>query len=419
MHIRELIKEINMSPSALAKSTKHSQALVGIEYEFYFNCQPYLTGKMTVPDRVLHYPVRNFDDMNWPVRWSNEASNVIADAYRKQEQRDLVLFLDNLPDFRQRMVTYLEQPDLTTEQVARFIQSDPVSRAHADRLLGNADSPTLAELGIKTLEQAAQYLNLEIPGSEYEGRPSLDQAAEILDADLSVGLDVEGRLFTSDWSSFTLTTDGSLEQPNHRADLSLELVTPPLPLDQALAFYKKMVQVLKKQGHYTNQTCGLHVNISLPDIDNQQVDLLKMALLLGDQQVLERFGRTSNRYTNSSMDRLNYAFNQELASGDQAQRLIPQLINKYIMADRAWLNRTLASHFGKYNSMHSHLGATEIETRRVEFRSMGGDWLNSDYQQIANTIMRFVTVYQISADPDAYKSQYYKKLYQAISAQAS
>ena len=59
-----------------------------------------------------------------------------------------------------------------------------------------------------------------------------------------------------------------------------------------------------KHNCYTNKSTGLHINISVPDYSLEKLDYIKLALLMGDQYVLDQFGRAGNTYCKSAMSKI-------------------------------------------------------------------------------------------------------------------
>ena len=52
-----------------------------------------------------------------------------------------------------------------------------------------------------------------------------------------------------------------------------------------------------------------------------------------------------------------------------------------------------------------------IKNNRIEFRSMGGSDYLDDFAGILKSVNRFIAAYAAAADPDAYTTEYAKKLY--------
>jgi hypothetical protein len=59
---------------------------------------------------------------------------------------------------------------------------------------------------------------------------------------------------------------------------------------------------------------------------------------------------------------------------------------------------------------------TSINTKdgHIEFRSPGGDWLDQNFDQIENTLLRFTVAMSAALNPNMYREEYLKKLYKLL-----
>lgn len=209
---------------------------------------------------------------------------------------------------------------------------------------------------------------------------------------------------TREKNKYVIEPDGSLN-PDNDNDSGLEFVSPPLPIGEMLTDLDKVVKWANRMGCYTNNSTGLHMNVSIPDLTTAKLDYVKLALLLGDEYVLDQFGRQSNTYTTSAMkivrDRIRDRPEDAAAMLNQMKEHLSELATKIIHSGET----------SKYTSINTKGGY-------VEFRSPGGDWL-SDYNdnpgKITNTLLRFVVALDAAADPEKYRNEYLKKLYAALS----
>ena len=200
--------------------------------------------------------------------------------------------------------------------------------------------------------------------------------------------------------AYVVEPDGSLE-PDDSSDSGLEFVSPPLPIDDMISDLNKVKAWAKQKGCYTNDSTGLHINVSVPGFDNDKLDYVKLALLLGDQYVLDQFGRTGNTYAKSAMGMIKERI---------AQR--PE--------DAAAMLQKMKTGLGELATKVIHSGTTSkytsINTKEgyIEFRSPGGDWLNENFDKIETTLLRFVVALDAAMDPAKYRDEYLKKLYAVL-----
>jgi len=199
---------------------------------------------------------------------------------------------------------------------------------------------------------------------------------------------------------YIVEPDGSLEGDND-GDEGLEFVSPPMPIDELLKDLNAVKAWAGRMGVYTNQSTGLHINISVPEYSKDRLDFVKLALLLGDEYVLDLFGRASNTYAKSALGKVRDRVRQR---PEEAQQLLDKM--KGQMGELA----SKAIHGGytdKYTSINTKDG-------HIEFRSPGGDWLDENFSQIENTLLRFTVAMSAALNPEAYKEEYQKKLYKLL-----
>jgi len=200
---------------------------------------------------------------------------------------------------------------------------------------------------------------------------------------------------------YIVEPDGSLE-PDNSSDQGLEFVSPPLPIDEILSDLNKVKRWAKEYGCYTNDSTGLHINISVPDYSRERLDFVKLALLMGDKYVLDAFGRSGNTYAKSALDIVKKAVRD---NPDNAAKLLDKMKGNLDQL------ATKAIHSGstsKYTSINTKDG-------HIEFRSPGGDWLDQNFDQIENTLLRFTVAMSAALNPDAYRQEYLTKLYKLLS----
>ena len=199
---------------------------------------------------------------------------------------------------------------------------------------------------------------------------------------------------------YIVEPDGSLE-PDDSDDVGLEFVSPPLPIDDILSDLNKVKAWAKQYGCYTNDSTGLHINISVPNYTLAKLDYVKLALLMGDEYVLDLFGRSGNTYAKSAISKIKTMLQR---NPDIAPKVMDKM--REHMEDLA----TKAIHSGttdKYTSINTKNGY-------IEFRSPGGDWLDENFDKIENTLLRFTVALSAAIDPEAYRQEYLKKLYKLL-----
>jgi hypothetical protein len=199
---------------------------------------------------------------------------------------------------------------------------------------------------------------------------------------------------------YVVEPDSSLE-PDDSGDGGLEFVSPPLPLDELISDMQKVRAWAKKRGCYTNDSTGLHMNVSVPGTSIAKLDYVKLALLLGDERVLNEFGRAANTYAKSAMGKIRDILKNK-----------PQAANEVLEKMRGHMEAlaTKVIHTGntdKYTSINT-------KDNYVEFRSPGGDYLDTNWELVIPTLMRTVVALDAAMDPEKYREEYQKKLYKLL-----
>jgi hypothetical protein len=181
----------------------------------------------------------------------------------------------------------------------------------------------------------------------------------------------------------------------------LEFVSPPLPIDEILSDLNKVKQWAKVYGCYTNDSTGLHINISVPNYSRENLDFVKLALLMGDEYVLDNFGRAGNTYAKSAMKLVRDQVRQK---PEEAERLLDKMKgNLDSLASKA-IHSGVTSKYTSINTKDGH----------IEFRSPGGDWLDENFDKIENTLLRFTVAMSAALNPEMYREEYLKKLYKLL-----
>ena len=267
-------------------------------------------------------------------------------------------------------------------------------------------SEWLSEAGLDTMEDIYNHRDIDIQWPHYSfsgggggGRDVHEIAKEfeemigrpVASSDSYHGVKRNG-------VSYIVEPDSSLDEPDSSDDGGLEFVSPPLPLPEMLADLKKVKAWADEQGCYSNSSTGLHINVSVDGMAEDSLDYVKLAILLGDQYVLDQFGRAANTYCKSGMEQVKLYARQK---PDSVQFMLDKM--------RQGLNdiASKAIHSGvtnKYTSINNKEGY-------VEFRSPGDDWLGDYYEKIEPTLLRMVVALDAACDPQKARQEYLKKLY--------
>ena len=235
-----------------------------------------------------------------------------------------------------------------------------------------------------------------------------ENVARTLAASLSEDLGVETKV-SSGYHSATRTDDDWIFEPDssleadESSDMAVEIISPPMPLEECLKKLSQFFEWAKQNNAYANESTGFHMSVSLPEHDKDKIDFVKLALFLGDEYVLKQFDRMGNYYAKSALDKIRQRAEKGEFNVDEALKSVRNGMTK-IATD------TMASSegFGKYFTINP-------KNNYIEFRSAGNEDYFDDIAKLQNTLMRYSRALQIAGDPDSEKQEYHKKLYKLLS----
>lgn len=269
------------------------------------------------------------------------------------------------------------------------------------------ESQWLNGQGLDYMSEVANEYSLDWPiwrGSGEEGFDE-DNAQQLAD-DLSKVLGYTVKVSSGyhaqrkDTTSWYFEPDGSLN-PDDSEDMPVEIVSPPMELDKALKALNDFFGWAKTHNAYTNSSTGFHMGVSLPNVGGK-VDFVKLALFLGDEYVLQEFGRQAIGFCESAIKKIkNRVKNNEDRVADAMNLMRKGLI------DIAHNSIASDEGFGKYTSINP-------KGNYIEFRSAGGEDYFKDIPRLRNMLLRYSQSMVVAADPEAEKKDYYKKLYKLI-----
>lgn len=188
--------------------------------------------------------------------------------------------------------------------------------------------------------------------------------------------------------------------------MGVEVVSPPMPIGEMLSKFKATLAWARSNGGRTNSSTGFHVGVSMGS-STSNVDYVKLALFLGDDYILNRFGRMANTYARGSVQLIQ----QRAASISNTPEQLTSVLSKMKRGLVDYASREIhAKNEGKYFSIN-------MRPEYIEFRSIGDDYMNH-IDVVENTILRYIRAYAVAADPQAERNEYYKKLSKMLNPNA-
>ena len=202
--------------------------------------------------------------------------------------------------------------------------------------------------------------------------------------------------------------DGSVRAENIK-DMPIEIVSPPMSIEQTLAIMPKFFEWAKSHEAYTNNSTGIHMSVGMPEHRGDNLDYVKAVLFLGDTYVLEQFGRTANSYAQSAFDEIKSKINSRRINLIPADNAVTKAFNQMRTKLNSLAMNSFVSPagFGKYYTINP-------KDKYIEFRSAGGKDYIKDIPKLQNTMLRYARAMSIGMDPDSEKQEYAKKLYKLL-----
>jgi hypothetical protein len=349
----------------------------------------------------------------------NDIINAGERAPKFNSTKEQILYAEANPLYDQYLDAQKAAEDLLDSLVEDSVRSqDKFYDAALDDFRENFyvddDSSFFQDVGLSYMSDIASEYNLDWPyltgsgGGNNGGSREWDNIGDSLkDAiDMPVRVSAGYHSMPRKEGQWIVEPDTSLS-PDDREDFGLEIVSPPLPLLTALEKLQEVTDWANNPSEgnaYTNSSTGLHMGVSVP-YKGGDVDYLKLILFLGDEYVLQSFGREANSYTKSAMSKF-----RENIRGGRADPAGAMALMKSNLIEFAYREIQKGVGTGKYTSAH-------IQDGYIEFRSAGGDWLaeeSADPQKLSSTMLRYARAMQIAADPSAERREFAKKLYKLV-----
>jgi len=463
--LEQTLMEINMRPSALRQAVQGIDARAGMEFEMIvpnigslddddFESEPDYDQDESISDfedirnffhdgdhnsrrdvdRLMAQLDEEFLDSDWLDEkkreyWENESTQAIRDLVERDYEDELMSQAEeevkaDTPEFG----VNAEELDTAIQERYQELFDEKVDSILADmgseydeafdewvndewyRIIDNEDlrRDWLDHQGYHAMSDISNNFDINWPhwtepGSEYgsggeNAQQIADDFSEYMNKKVNFSMNYHGG--RREPGAYVVEPDGSLEGDNP-GDQGLEFVSPPMPINELLADLIAVKEWAGNNGCYTNDSTGLHINVSVPGFSMEKLDYVKLALLLGDEYVLEAFGRTGNTYAKSALSIIKQHIKQR---PEDAAALLGKMKEHLNTAAAKVIHSGVTN---KYTSINTKTGY-------IEFRSPGGDWLDENFDKIENTLLRFVVALDAALDETKYKEEYAKKLYKVL-----
>lgn len=227
-------------------------------------------------------------------------------VYRNKYGNTPLHWMAKNPDFHSRLAVLpfriLSVKNAMGSSVLDIIEK---VRAEADAVSTHkqaiAQTEVIASLPLNyKLELSDRALSEFTIGFEFEfvSPISHEHFAEVLHlAGLNVGVvsDAYGIHHGSGYTTWHVTSDPTIE-PDGSDDYQIELISPVLRFSDVRPTLNLIWRILADIKAYTNDSCGLHINIGHlgGGLNSKDFNPIKLALFLGDDKIIRTMGRDSN-----------------------------------------------------------------------------------------------------------------------------
>lgn len=252
---------------------------------------------------------------------------------------------------------------------------------------------------------------------------------------------------TKSYNTWSIESDSTVPT-DHIHTVQVELVSPVLTLPDMLhgmravfgmmrAKYKGTQRIGGMSAQYygddsyslamTSKGTGLHITFSIDGVNARAVDVLKLALLIGESHWATYLGREQHSYAvealrdfdNSIVSAYTQSFNR---LGISLNSFALSFVDAYfsargysaakqdtpatLLSAAGALSRKLHIKDAKYSSVHTG----KADKGLLEFRLPGGAGYENKYDKISVMAERFAYAFFAAADPSAYQEYYKNKL---------
>lgn len=392
------IDEIKTTLNTLRAITAGSAARVGVEFELVINNQD---GEYSLDQEID----LDSDEHVTSIDWESMADDVM-NFYRGEynSEREIKSVLDNAREEFDEFVS-AEWDDNVTDYYEDWKEKNYPDDEDVDQNTFrdetyddwyNEEKLLNKWLQDSERDMMSGWNSLEWP---YYSEPEIPVDVDRVARSFRRATGIRASLQGSD-NEYKIEPDSSIK-PSHSGDAGLEFISPPLSITEMISQLNKVKAWALEGNAYTNKSCGLHINISIPGYNQSDLDYIKLSLFSGDNYILKTFDRIANDYTTPAMDLVKRRLKNGTVNVPMALDMIAvNLLNK---ASQYIHN----GYVNKYTSINP-------KEDYVEFRAAGGDWLSMDLDKVVETMLRYVVALQIAMDPDAYKKEYAAKLYKVL-----
>ncbi len=404
---KTFLSEKTMNTSVYKDALKRLDNDAKIGFEFEFVVPESAIGKQeAATDYLRSY---DFNDLTH----LSDYFDIDRNTFRQIEREYDEWFEQNMKQWIENNYSDYEEPS-TEDEIAREkdARSAAEARFNADNSRASGDysidewfsdvyssklSDLFNEFGIEPQYGWADERRGAFYTEDSETRSAIEHVVDLMNRQIS--RTVRGNPLESGYRTWGVVEDSSVTGTDDQ--YGVEVVSPPMKPSKAIYALKDMFDFIGSNDFETNSTCGLHINISVPDMA-KKLDPLKLMLFMGEKHVLNIFERGDNIFARP----LFLSLLQKVRDSG----FMSTYPKEFITAMQDELMSSGKNHTANLSKL--------IRNGYVEFRVAGGNGYHRSQKEkeVISLIGRFLAIIELAIDPEAERQEYMKKVGKLMNA---
>lgn len=411
MRFHQIFNEANMKQSTLSRSkpmwdgfTAGFEIEIAIDesvkddfdYEKYYSIRGEVFDRESIYGEILDSLMVEYmpdDFIDFKDRYNKDD---IADGYREATKEEIEKYKSEDEEYDYESNDWIFIVDTDDDEVISVDFSDldeienyfpDTAEFILDEFMEKISEMTDEQTEIKIEDMKSEVPEIVIIGDHVFG--SLQQYIGGSEYDIVIHDDYHSE--NKSGSDFVIEPDQTIDPGG------TEIVSPVFDnYDDFEEYLKDVLEMISEEvAYYTNESTGLHINIG--GFDSDQLDMTKLILFLGETKVSSEFGREINDMAKQLIPSIAKKINQY-------DEITPEKYKTDIKPD---LDNLIRQSLLKYYTINFE----KLDKGYIEFRGMGGADYEGKQDSIILNVKRMIRAINIASDPNAYKNEFFKKLY--------
>jgi hypothetical protein len=399
MMIKDFLIEYKASPNILLSRTKNIPALVGMEFEMIIPRPP-------IPDFNIHFisdvesHISKQEYKNFHDQYIDYLKSTADDLFDNDENEIYKNYVEEISPEDISDDEFNESLNNLSNADKNHVRKDWISIWIEDHDDADHEKKYLKWEGIKTFTDFIKNQGMDMPTiRDYAGCiKKIAKDIQKIGIKVNYGTEYHGVKRTA--NEYALEPDTSMTADYDY--IGLELVSPPMPTEKMIIHLKNILAWMKDYGCKTDNSTGLHMNVSIKGKNLKNLNYIKLCLLSGDKYILDQFSRASNHYCQSSFDKIKTALIHHRAASE-----------KFLNVAKSGFDETMNEYAKSLFGAENHGNSINLEhaedANYVEFRAPGGNWLQQGLDKLLFTLTKYIVTLNVALSPDMNKKEYLKK----------